>query len=230
MVELAESAVQSRRTKPRNGPVSALTLTTLIVASAATASADSDRDRDPERNADVRAERLVAQLTLDEKIQLVHGWGLCGIPIGGPTQGAHGAGFIPGIPRLGIPDFNANDGPAGVGNCGGRPNGAGTVLPPSIAMAASWDPDLAFVYGRLIGTEQRRQGFNEWYGAAIGLAREPRNGRTFEYHGEDPILSGKMLVPKIRGAQRTGLIATLKHLAGNQQETNGCGSFASAES
>ncbi|HEY0476629.1 MAG TPA: glycoside hydrolase family 3 C-terminal domain-containing protein [Kofleriaceae bacterium] len=171
-------------------------------------------------SADDRADRLVAQLTLDEKLQLVHGWAVCGIPIGGPTAGLRGAGFIPGVPRLGIPDFNSNDGPAGIGNCGGRPNGAGTVLPASIAMAASWDLDLAFDYGRLIGTEQRRQGFNEWYGAAIGLAREPRNGRTFEYHGEDPLLSGKMLVPKIRGAQRPGLIATLKHYAGNQQETN----------
>jgi beta-glucosidase len=186
-------------------------LVTLITTSAVPAWADS---------ADDRADRLVAQLTLDEKLQLVHGWGVCGIPIGGPTAGLRGAGFIPGVPRLGIPDFNSNDGPAGIGNCGGRPNGAGTVLPPSIAMAASWDLDLAFDYGRLIGTEQRRQGFNEWYGAAIGLAREPRNGRTFEYHGEDPLLSGKMLVPKIRGAQRPGLIATLKHYAGNQQETN----------
>ena len=220
MVELPASPAQSRGRGSERHPVvyraPALALATLILGSAAPGSADSDRDR----NADVRAGRLVAQLTLDEKLQLVHGWGLCGIPIGGPTQGAHGAGFIPGVPRLGIPDFNSNDGPAGVGNCGGRPNGAGTVLPPSIAMAASWDLDLAFDYGKLIGTEQRRQGFNEWYGAAIGLAREPRNGRTFEYHGEDPILSGKMLVPKIRGAQRTGLIATLKHLAGNQQETN----------
>jgi beta-glucosidase len=193
-----------------------VTSATALAALVAPAAANPDRDR----NADVRADQLVAQLTLDEKLQLVHGWGLCGIPIGGPTQGLHGAGFIPGIPRLGIPDFNSNDGPAGIGNCGGRPNGTGTVLPPSIAMAATWDLDRAFDYGKLIGTEQRDQGFNVWYGAAIGLAREPRNGRTFEYHGEDPVLSGKMLVPKIRGAQQPGLIATLKHFAGNQQETN----------
>ena len=198
------------------GLAAALALTAPIVARAAPPTADGERERDP----DARAAALVAQLTLDEKLQLVHGWAVCGIPIGGPTAGLGGAGFIPGIPRLGIPDFNSNDGPAGTGNCGGRPNGAGTVLPPSIAMAASWDLDLAFEYGKLIGTEQRDQGFNEWYGAAIGLAREPRNGRTFEYHGEDPILSGKMLVPKIRGAQQPGLIATLKHYAGNQQETN----------
>ena len=224
MVGQSASTVQLRGRgvdkHPVTGPTTALALATLIAAASAPVYADSDRDRAPDGNADVRAELLVAQLTLDEKLQLVHGWGLCGIPIGGPTQGLHGAGFIPGIPRLGIPDFDSNDGPAGVGNCGGRPNGAGTVLPPSIAMAASWDLDLAFDYGKLIGIEQRRQGFNEWYGAAIGLAREPRNGRTFEYHGEDPVLSGKMLVPKIRGAQHTGLIATLKHYAGNQQETN----------
>jgi beta-glucosidase len=170
--------------------------------------------------ADERAAGIVAQLTLDEKIQLVHGWAVCGIPIGWPTAGINGAGFIPGIARLGIPDFNSNDGPAGTGNCGGRPNGAGTVLPSSIAMAASWDLDVAYDYGALVGTQERSQGFNVWYGAAIGLAREPRNGRTFEYHGEDPVLSGKMLVPKIRGAQKQHLIATLKHFAGNQQETN----------
>lgn len=203
---------------PRStGLTFALALATLFAAPAA---ADPDRDHDRDRNADIRADRLVAQLTLDEKLQLVHGWGLCGIPIGGPTQGLHGAGFIPGIPRLGIPDFNSNDGPAGVGNCGGRPNGTGTVLPPSIALAASWSLDRAFDYGKLVGTEERDQGFNVWYGAAIGLAREPRNGRTFEYHGEDPVLSGKLVVRKIRGAQQPGLIATLKHYAGNQQETN----------
>jgi beta-glucosidase len=200
-------------------PLSGLALAALLVAPAV-ADSRRDRDRDRDRDADARAAQLVAQLTLDEKIQLVHGWGVCGIPIGGPTDGNRGAGFIPGIPRLGIPDFNSNDGPAGTGNCAGRPNGAGTVLPPSIALAASWDPDLAFDYGKLIGTEERAQGFNVWYGAAIGLAREPRNGRTFEYHGEDPVLSGKLVVPKLRGAQSRGLIATLKHYAGNQQETN----------
>jgi beta-glucosidase len=204
-----------RRTWSCAVPLSGLALAALVVAPAA---ADSRRDRD--RDADARATQLVAQLTLDEKIQLVHGWGVCGIPIGGPTQGNRGAGFIPGIPRLGIPDFNSNDGPAGTGNCAGRPSGAGTVLPASIALAASWDPDLAFDYGKLIGTEERDQGFNVWYGAAVGLAREPRNGRTFEYHGEDPVLSGKLVVPKLRGAQSRGLIATLKHYAGNQQETN----------
>jgi beta-glucosidase len=217
MVERCVPTAQrcGRRTWSRAVPLSGLALAVLLVAPAA---ADSRRDRD--RDADARAAQLVAQLTLDEKIQLVHGWGVCGIPIGGPTQGNRGAGFIPGIPRLGIPDFNSNDGPAGTGNCAGRPAGAGTVLPASIALAASWDPDLAFDYGKLIGTEERDQGFNVWYGAAVGLAREPRNGRTFEYHGEDPVLSGKLVVPKLRGAQSRGLIATLKHYAGNQQETN----------
>jgi beta-glucosidase len=196
----------------RHAALIAATLVAVRVLPFAPAHAGADVDE--------RAGQLVAQLSLDEKIQLVHGWGVCGIPIGGATAGLNGAGFIPGIPRLGIPDFNTNDGPAGTGNCAGRPNGAGTVLPPSIAMAASWDPNLAYDYGALIGTEERNQGFNVWYGAAIGLAREPRNGRTFEYHGEDPVLSGKMVVPKIRGAQDQHLIATLKHFAGNQQETN----------
>jgi beta-glucosidase len=76
---------------------SALALAALIAAPVAPALADPERDHDRDRNADLRADRLVAQLTLDEKLQLVHGWGLCGIPIGGPTQGLHGAGFIPGI-------------------------------------------------------------------------------------------------------------------------------------
>jgi beta-glucosidase len=221
MVELRVPIAQSRdrRSWNRVAPLSGLALAALLVSPAA-ADSRRDRDRDRDGDADARAAQLVAQLTLDEKIQLVHGWGVCGIPIGGPTDGNRGAGFIPGIPRLGIPDFNSNDGPAGTGNCAGRPNGAGTVLPPSIALAASWDPDLAFDYGKLIGSEERAQGFNVWYGAAIGLAREPRNGRTFEYHGEDPVLSGQLVVPKLRGAQSRGLIATLKHYAGNQQETN----------
>jgi beta-glucosidase len=219
MVERCARDAQPRGRGPWNCavPLSGFALAALMCAPAA---AEPRRDHGGDRDPDARAAELVAQLTLDEKLQLVHGWGVCGIPIGGPTDGNRGAGFIPGVPRLGIPDFNSNDGPGGPGNCAGRANGAGTVLPSSIAVAASWDPDLVFDFGARIGSEVRDQGFNVWYGAAIGLAREPRNGRTFEYHGEDPVLSGKLVVPKLRGAQSQGLIATLKHYAGNQQETD----------
>jgi beta-glucosidase len=167
----------------------------------------------------VRAEHLLSQLTLDEKIQLVHGAGLCGIPIGVPSEGMGGAGFIPGIPRLGIPDLNYNDGPVGVGDCGGRPDAQATALPASIAHAATWNPRRAYDVGALTAKESRDQGMNVLLGGGINLAREPRCGRTFEYLGEDPVLAGKLVAQKLRGTQDQHVVGTIKHLAGNQQET-----------
>src|SRR5262245_33951291 len=127
MVELRARTAQPRGPTWNHAlrPLAGLAVATALTAPAA---ADPRHHRDRDQDADARAAQLVAQLTLDEKLQLVHGWGVCGIPIGGPTDGNRGAGFIPGVPRLGIPDFNSNDGPAGPGNCAGRANGAGTVL------------------------------------------------------------------------------------------------------
>ncbi|BDT68020.1 thermostable beta-glucosidase B [Comamonadaceae bacterium OS-1] len=163
----------------------------------------------------------------DEKLQLVRGWGLCGLSLGNQGAGLNGPGFIPGIPRLGIPDLNMTDGGAGIADCSGtdkpfapRIQPQATALPAPIALAASWDPALAYDYGALLGTQARAQGFSMVLGGSIGLLRDPRLGRNFEYMGEDPVLSGQMVVPKIKGVQDQHVAMSLKHLAANQQETD----------
>ncbi len=169
---------------------------------------------------DQRADLLAGQMTLDEKISLLHGggWGLIfASPDAPPSKSVGGAGFIPGIPRLGIPDLQMADAAAGVTRSAlfGRYS---TALPSCLAEAASWDLDLARAYGTLIGTELRNQGYNMTLGGGINLAREPRNGRIFEYKGEDPILAGKLVGAEMKALQAQGIIGDIKHYALNDQE------------
>jgi beta-glucosidase len=169
---------------------------------------------------DERASLLVNQMTLDEKIQLVHGsmaFGLPGFPR--PVGALGGDGFVPGIPRLGIPPLQLIGAGVGVTNLGHRPNGQATALPSSLAETATWDPKVAYEFGRVIGRETRDQGFNVSLGGGIDLARDPRNGRNFEYHGEDPILAGTITAQELRAIQDQGVIATIKHYALNDQES-----------
>jgi len=170
---------------------------------------------------DQRADLLIAQMTLDEKISLLHGGGwqmIFGGPNAPPTRSLGGAGFIPGIPRLGIPDLQMADAAVGVtrGAVYGRYS---TALPSCVAEAATWDLDLARAYGKLIGTELRDEGYNMSLGGGIDLAREPRNGRIFEYRGEDPILAGKMVGAEMKALQEQGIIGDIKHYAMNDQES-----------
>jgi beta-glucosidase len=183
-----------------------------------------DRSLSPDRRADL----VLEQLTLDEKISLVHGAGFPGAPgFGGPVDAAStavlarangGAGIVPGIPRLGIPDLNMADSAVGVtrGAARGRYS---TALPSAIALAASWDPDLAAEYGALIGRELRDQGYNVSLGGGVNITREPRNGRNFEYQGEDPLLAGRMAGRLMKAMQAQHVIGDLKHYAVNDQET-----------
>lgn len=158
-------------------------------------------------DADRQADALISQMTLEEKLQLVHGGGRS--PIGG-------AAVVPGIPRLGIPAVNYADASSGVHVKGSR----STPLPGNLALAATWDIGLAHDYGALIGKELRSLGFNASLGGGINLAREPRGGRTFEYMGEDPLLAGSLLAARIRGTQEQHVMAMAKHYALNGQETN----------
>ncbi|HME71379.1 MAG TPA: glycoside hydrolase family 3 C-terminal domain-containing protein [Myxococcota bacterium] len=190
----------------------------LLVVPRVPSWADASPARTPESAMDTRADQLLSQLTLDEKIQLVHGAGICGLFFRGPTAG--GAGFIPGIDRLGIPDLNSNDGPVGVANCAGRPDAQATALPAGIAQAATWNQESAFTVGALIGREEWQQGMNVAYAGGLNLAREPRCGRTFEYLGEDPFLAGKIVAAKLHGVQSEHVVGTIKHYAGNQIETH----------
>ncbi len=169
---------------------------------------------------DERAALVVKEMTLDEKVSLLHGTGMAGLspmsPLAEKSNG--GAGYVVGIPRLGIPAIQMSDAAYGVRSSG--ENGRySTALPDDLAAAASWDLDAAYEYGALIGRELRAQGYNMSLGGGVNLAREPRNGRTFEYMGEDPVLAGKMVSQVMRGEQAQHVIGDIKHYALNDQES-----------
>ncbi|WP_332773744.1 beta-glucosidase family protein [Phenylobacterium sp.] len=168
---------------------------------------------------DARAELLIAELTLDEMISLVHGPmpALVNPP---PADAAMGAGYIPGVERLGIPPLNETDASLGIANPRKiRPGDGATGLPSGLALASTWDPELAYAAGAMVGSEARDKGFNVLLGGGANLAREPRCGRNFEYLGEDPLLTGVLAGEAIRGAQSNDIVCTLKHFALNDQET-----------
>ena len=169
---------------------------------------------------DERAALVLKEMTLDEKVSLLHGTGMVGLspmsPLAVKSNG--GAGYVVGIRRLGIPDIQMSDAAYGVRQSG--ENGRySTALPDDLAGAASWDLDAAYEYGALIARELRAQGYNMSLGGGVNLAREPRNGRTFEYMGEDPILAGKMVGQVMKGEQAQHVIGDIKHYALNDQES-----------
>ncbi|MGA9039235.1 MAG: glycoside hydrolase family 3 C-terminal domain-containing protein [Terriglobales bacterium] len=169
---------------------------------------------------DQRADMVLKEMTLDEKITLLHGTGMNGLgPVSPLSVGSNGgAGYVVGIPRLGIPGIQMSDAAYGVRSSG--ENGRySTALPDDVAAAASWDPQAAYEYGALIGRELRAQGYNMSLGGGTNLTREPRNGRTFEYLGEDPILAGTMVGQAMKGLQAQHVIGDLKHYAVNDQES-----------
>lgn len=169
---------------------------------------------------DERAALVVKKMTLDEKISLLHGTGMKDLspisPLAVKSDG--GAGYVVAIPRLGIPAIQMSDAAYGVRNSG--ENGRySTALPDDLAGAASWDLDAAYEYGALIARELRAQGYNMSLGGGVNLTREPRNGRTFEYMGEDPILAGTMVGQVMKGEQAQHVIGDIKHYAMNDQES-----------
>ena len=166
---------------------------------------------------DVRADLVVKELTLDEKISLLHGQGMPFF-VSGPSESNGGAGYSIAIPRLGIPAIQMADSAYGVtrGDASGRYS---TALPNDLAAASSWDPQAAFEYGALIGRELRQQGYSMSLGGGVNLTREPRNGRTFEYQGEDPLLAGTLDGNFTKGVQSEHIIGDIKHYAINDQES-----------
>jgi beta-glucosidase len=164
---------------------------------------------------DQRADMVVAQMTLDEKILLAHGSG--GFAAAGARSNG-GAGMISGIERLGLPDVQLADSAYGVRDSAPRGRYA-TVLTSVMAEAATFDPKMAFAFGEVIGRELRDQKYNTSIGGGMDITREPRNGRNFEYQGEDPILAGKMAAQLVQGVQSNKVIGDLKHYAFNDQET-----------
>jgi beta-glucosidase len=178
--------------------------------------------------ADARADLLAAQMTEDEELTLVRGYFGASLklsfikPSPGDLQPVLGqtAGYVPGVIRLGIPPLIESDAGVGIANSMHmRPGDTATALPSTLLSAATWNPDLAFQAGRVIGTEGRDRGFNVILDGALNLAREPRGGRTFEYAGEDPLLAGSIAGETIRGIESMHMISTMKHFAFNDQET-----------
>ena len=177
--------------------------------------------RDPSLSPDVRAEAAVRAMTLDEKIAVVHTH--VGTPYKGkpkPAEAIGSAAIWPGVPRLGIPAEQESDGSLGVGNPLRLPALYDvTPLPSGLAIAATFDPGLARAGGRMIGGEARAHGFGVLLAGGANLIRDPRDGRSFEYASEDPLLTGRMVGAAIAGIQSTGVISTLKHFAINDEET-----------
>ena len=171
-------------------------------------------------SADQRADMVLKQMTLDEKIQLVHGTGWGVLRQGDPVlpRSNFGAGFVPGVDRLGIPDINLADSAVGIRMAALQSRYA-TLLPSSLALAATWNLDAANLFGSVIGRELRDQGFNMSIGGGVDLAREPRNGRNFEYAGEDPVLAGSIVGHLMKGLQSQQVMGDIKHYALNDQET-----------
>ncbi len=171
-----------------------------------------------------RADLVLEQMTLDEKIGMLHGNGMARQKNLPPEiqavqdQSNGGAGFVFGVPRLGIPSIQMTDAAYGVRQS--ADNGRySTALPSNLGSAASWDQDAACAYGKLIGDELRLQGYNTTLGGGTNITRDPRNGRTFEYMGEDPVLAGTMVGSRIRCEGGEHVISDIKHYAFNDQES-----------
>ena len=167
-----------------------------------------------------RADMVLKQMTLDEKIELLHGNGMpgWGKPEANEYLGNGGAGFVLGITRLGLPFILMSDAAYGV-RWSAQNGRYSTALPSNLASAASWDPTAACSYGALIGSELRAQGYNMTLGGGTNITREPRNGRTFEYLGEDPVLAGTLVGNRIKCEQAQHVVGDIKHYAVNDQET-----------
>lgn len=186
--------------------------------------------------AEQRSQLLVANMTLDQKLQQLTGSNPEILP---DLPQCYGARHVTGIKSLGIPTFRVTNGPVGVGqnDCVDpalakdpsvspfvaytHPSSAkATALPSAMAAAASFDPGIAGKYGDVIGIEMNNLALHEFEAPGMNLARLPILGRNFEYFGEDPYLSGTMAVAEIKAVQDRGLIAMAKHYVGNEQETN----------
>ena len=150
-------------------------------------------------------EHLAKQLNLEEKVSLLAGqdfWSL------------------PAIERIGLRSLVMSDGPIGVRGTGWAPDDPSVALPSPTALAAAWDPALAETAGLVLGQESRRKGVHVLLGPTVNLQRTPLAGRHFECYSEDPLLSGEIAAGFVRGVQRHGVGTTVKHLVGNDFETD----------
>jgi beta-glucosidase len=174
---------------------------------------------------DARAREVESQMTDEERFSLL-------VSVMGtndvvterderiPEGTAMSAGYVPGVPRLGVPAQLQSDASLGVTNPGYREGDTATALPAGIALGASFNAALARAAGGMLGREARSRGFNVQLAGGINLARDPRNGRNFEYLSEDPLVSAALAAESINGIQAEGVISTIKHFSLNCNETN----------
>ena len=166
---------------------------------------------DETKSIEQRVEDALARMTLDEKIRVIH------------AQSKFSAA---GVPRLGMPDFWTDDGPHGVRpdvlwdewEQAGQTNDSCVAFPALTCLAATWNPDLARLYGESLGEEARYRGKDMILGPGVNIYRTPLGGRNFEYMGEDPLLASRMVVPYVQGLQSKGVAACVKHYALNNDE------------
>lgn len=162
---------------------------------------------------DARVEDALSHMTTEEKITMIH---------------AQSKFSSPGVARLGIPGLWTTDGPHGIRpdvfwddwKQAGCTNDSCTAFPALTCLAATWNPEMASLYGKSIGEEARYRGKDVLLGPGVNICRTPLNGRNFEYMGEDPLLASRMVVPYVKGVQQNGVAACVKHFALNNNEVN----------
>lgn len=190
-------------------------LFTIFLAAAGLASAETATPvyLDPSRTIEERIEDALSRMTLEEKVGMLH---------------AQSKFSSAGVPRLGIPEFWTTDGPHGIRpevlwdewNQAKWTNDSCVAFPALTCLAATWNPDVAVLYGKSIGEEARYRKKDILLGPGVNIYRTPLNGRNFEYMGEDPYLASKMVVPYVKGVQSNGVAACVKHYALNNHEVN----------
>jgi len=189
---------QSMDLSKRTGWLLPRTVVTLLAVLGVAACTEAQSPAPSRAEVGQRAEMLLQKMTIDEKIAL----------IGGINDF-----YIRALPRLGLPTLRMSDGPMGVHDYGET-----TAYPAGIALAASWDPELAKRVGISMGRDARARGVHFVLAPGMNIYRAPMNGRNFEYFGEDPYLAGRMAVGIIEGIQSQKVIATAKHFVGNNME------------
>ncbi|SHE71291.1 beta-glucosidase [Dysgonomonas macrotermitis] len=186
------------------------TAITLLLLCTQTLSAQRMYTKDPK--VEQRIEKLIKKMTLKEKVGMLHG---------------NSKFFVSGVERLGIPEWSMSDGPHGVRaeinrhdwNYSGWTNDSSTYLPTGTAFAATWNTELAYKRGQILGSEARYRKKDVLLGPGVNIIRSPLCGRNFEYFSEDPFLTARMSVPYVKGLQSRDVAASIKHYALNNQET-----------
>lgn len=186
---------------------------TLMTASVTVAYSSVPVYLDETRAIDERVEDALSRMTTEEKVAMLH---------------AQSKFSSAGVPRLGIPEFWTTDGPHGIRpevlwdewDQAGWTNDSCVAFPALTCLAATWNPDMALLYGKNIGEEARYRKKDILLGPGVNIYRTPLNGRNFEYMGEDPYLASKMVVPYIKGVQSNGVATCVKHYALNNHEVN----------